>query len=117
MKAIRMKSNVVITSLHPKMIRLLDALVDVWPIQTMWITSGSDGEHSPGSKHYADPLQALDLRRWGLPPDFIHDWPRLGYFLGLDDFDFVVERDHLHVEYDPHGARLRMALHSGRAAE
>ena len=61
------------------------------------ITSGTDGVHMSGSKHYKG--EALDLR---LPPI---EWrgrfiARLGERLG-PDYQIVVEDDHIHVEFDP----------------
>lgn len=64
------------------------------------LTSGRDGKHSWGSKHYAD--CAWDFRTNFFPnvvtkqkaAEGIRD--RLG-----SDFDVVLETTHLHVEYDP----------------
>ena len=63
------------------------------------ITSGVDGKHSRGSLHYQG--SALDFRTHDLLPsvqkkilDEIKQ--RLG-----DDFDVVLEKDHLHVEWQP----------------
>lgn len=60
------------------------------------ITSTYEGNHSPGSLHYAN--DAFDVR-----------WPG-DNFKGLDSeirvrlgnaFDVVMERDHIHIEHDP----------------
>ena len=63
------------------------------------ITSGIDGKHSIGSLHYAG--AAWDFRTREMSPDKqlkLRDEikSRLG-----DDFDVVLERDHLHVEWQP----------------
>jgi hypothetical protein len=62
------------------------------------ITSGVDGKHSRGSIHYMG--GAIDLRtrnvkgREQIIRDDIAD--RLGA-----DFDVVLEKDHIHIEYQP----------------
>lgn len=70
----------------------------------LWITSGNDGVHMRGSKHYED--AALDIRTKNLSKTDKHLLKdtiksRLGR-----DFDLVLEdedgpNEHLHVEYDP----------------
>jgi hypothetical protein len=69
---------------------------------TAIITSGVDGTHSAKSLHYQG--LALDFRTRTVPVaarqplrDAIAD--ALG-----SDFDVVLEKDHLHVEFDPDGA-------------
>lgn len=63
------------------------------------VTSGSDGVHSPQSKHYSH--EALDFRIRNLKP---HDRDALVQacqkVLG-QGFDVVLEQNHLHVEFDP----------------
>lgn len=60
------------------------------------ITSTYEGNHSAGSLHYAN--QAYDIRM----PDkettalSLELMTRLG-----SNFDVVIERDHIHIEYDP----------------
>ena len=56
--------------------------------------------HMAGSKHYTG--DALDWRRWdadalGVTIAIVEE---LRYFLG-DDYDVVLEPNHLHIEYDP----------------
>ena len=63
------------------------------------ITSGTDGKHKVGSKHYSS--EALDIRIFNFPSDqdqdlFIY---RLKARLGKD-YDVILEKDHIHVEYD-----------------
>lgn len=63
------------------------------------ITSGSDGKHGPNSLHYKG--KALDLRTNSLRPDQVHP-----VFLALkealgEQFDVVLEADHIHCEFDP----------------
>lgn len=63
------------------------------------ITSGTDGKHMKGSKHYSG--DALDLRRSNIPTKLLDTYlTRLRGRLG-EDYDVVLEKDHIHVEYDP----------------
>ena len=70
------------------------------------VTSVTDGTHKEGSKHYEG--KAFDIRTWEFHEPGIQ-LPKeekemiAGYLqdaLG-DDFDVVVERTHIHIEYDP----------------
>ena len=63
------------------------------------ITSVCDGEHGPNSLHPKG--RAFDFRIWYLPAQTRADvanalQARLG-----DEFDVVLEHDHIHVEWDP----------------
>ncbi len=65
------------------------------------ITSGTDGKHSRTSLHYRG--DAIDLRTRELDPSVVEAVAgeirnRLG-----PDFDVVVERTHIHMEYQPEG--------------
>lgn len=63
------------------------------------ITSGTDGTHMKGSKHYSG--NALDVRTSNIPKDWLKVYiDRVKNRLG-PDYDLVLEVDHLHVEYDP----------------
>lgn len=65
------------------------------------ITSGLEGEHMPGSLHYEG--RALDFRTiaQGMGDGDIRDVAAdIRGELG-GDFDVVIERTHLHIEYDP----------------
>lgn len=65
---------------------------------TLWITSGIDGAHMVGSKHYIG--EALDMRRSNLvgKEDFVIDkiQKRLG-----KNYQIILEKTHIHIEYDP----------------
>ncbi len=63
------------------------------------ITSGSDGKHGPNSLHYQG--KALDLRTYHLRPDQVHPiYLSLKECLG-EQFDVVLEQDHIHLEFQP----------------
>jgi len=60
------------------------------------ITSTFEGNHGAGSLHYAN--DAIDIRILQTFKNnvFADLRDRLG-----NDFDVVLERDHIHIEYDP----------------
>lgn len=58
------------------------------------ITSTYEGNHSPSSLHYVN--RAIDLRLSNKP---IHS--ELQKLLIPKGFDVVIEKDHVHIEYDP----------------
>ena len=64
------------------------------------VTSGRDGKHGKNSKHYTD--EALDFRIWNLggEENIMLVVDALKDLLG-DDYDVVLEPDHIHAEYDP----------------
>lgn len=63
------------------------------------ITSAIDGRHSRSSKHYTG--CAVDLRTRHLFPGQAEQIvTELKEALG-DDYDVVLEKDHIHLEYDP----------------
>jgi hypothetical protein len=68
------------------------------------ITSAVDGQHSETSLHYAG--QALDFRTWMLTETQQQELvaivkERLG-----QDFDVVLETDHIHLELQPRRASM-----------
>jgi hypothetical protein len=66
------------------------------------ITSGREGQHKDGSKHYLG--KALDFRTRHVPA---HELQALvddiRIMLGAD-YDTILESTHLHIEYDPKDA-------------
>jgi hypothetical protein len=63
------------------------------------ITSGTDGKHKRGSKHYSG--EALDVRTRNLTKANVKRVvDMLAARLGRG-YDVVLETDHIHVEYDP----------------
>lgn len=63
----------------------------------MTITSGKDGKHMKGSKHYSG--NAIDIRIKDMKSDIVILVNRLKNTLGRN-FDVIKEIDHIHVEYD-----------------
>jgi len=64
--------------------------------QEIVITSTYEGNHGAGSLHYAN--QAFDIRKPRINP--VLRLSQLSGSLG-NDFDVIVESDHIHIEYDP----------------
>ena len=64
------------------------------------ITSVTDGKHCIGSKHYTG--HAIDLRIWHMSENQLKTFQ--SFFLKNFDknYDFVREKDHIHIEYEPH---------------
>jgi hypothetical protein len=62
------------------------------------VTSLMDGKHSQRSLHYKG--LAVDLRIWNLNAPVEQVVTALRSALG-EDYDVVLESDHIHVEYDP----------------
>jgi hypothetical protein len=64
------------------------------------ITSGVDGTHKQDSKHYEG--LALDYRTRDLSGREVEVAGKVAAALNPLGYDVVLEKDHLHVEYDPH---------------
>lgn len=63
------------------------------------LTACVDGKHSPGSLHYVG--QAVDFRTSTITAEKRQSLTaRLRSALG-EDFDVILETDHLHIEYQP----------------
>ena len=92
----RFKDDVVWTDIHPKIEQVLhgvDAIFQKFGVEAV-ITSGRDGKHMTGSKHYEG--KAFDLRTWHVIEEL---GKRLRAYLGKY-YDVVVESDHIHIELE-----------------
>lgn len=63
------------------------------------ITSALDSKHSAKSFHYEG--RALDFRTREIPAELRKDFAEAVHAALGDEFDVVLESDHLHVELDP----------------
>ena len=63
------------------------------------VTCGTNGKHSRGSKHYSG--YALDFRTRTIPAAIRPKVAQKAREALGADFDVVLERTHLHVEFDP----------------
>jgi len=78
----------------------------VRPTGDTWITSAADGHHAARSLHYTG--NAVDLRIRDLNSAEVSEWAYLIKEMLGEDFDVVVEPDHIHLEYDTKDTRREM---------
>jgi len=77
---------------------VLDSLLSEYNADAI-VTCGRNGKHGFGSLHYIG--HALDFRRWELTST---QWQsvKIKFRKALGkDFDFVIEGNHIHIEYQP----------------
>lgn len=94
--------GVKVTGMLPEIllaIMITQALYIEWKYTDFVITSIKDGVHMKDSLHYSG--KAFDFRFWNIPDimrsRFVQELKvRLG-----QDYDVVLEVDHIHVEFDP----------------
>lgn len=96
-----LKPGVRFESIHEKIIEALPKVERIYRTfgRDLVITSARDGRHMAGSKHYTG--EAIDTRtRYfsSLQRPDVH-W-EVQNELG-PDYDVVLEKDHIHIEYDP----------------
>lgn len=97
---IRVKSGVRLRGLSPQAFFIITVAAPIWEKHgagELWITSGSDGVHSNNSYHHCG--DGVDLRSRNLPNDPNEAANELRSSLG-DGYDVVVEKTHIHVEYE-----------------
>lgn len=91
------------SGVKPQLLVIAAALANISQVESLElvITSGTDGKHMIGSKHYNG--EALDLRISNLTitqRDLVRT--KLKQRLGVN-YDIVLEKDHIHIEYDKKG--------------
>lgn len=101
---VRFKDGVVLAT-APEMSRALP-VIDRVSRETIGrgviVTSGTDGKHSAGSKHYTglavdlrtNDLTAAEITRYATALD--QELNRSGH-----QYDVIIEATHIHIEYDP----------------
>ena len=98
---IKLKKGVSLNGVQPEMAVAFSVILNVYHRlgHNCTITSCTDGTHSAGSRHYIG--LAMDFRTRDIPD---HKRAQLrgavASSLG-DEFDVILEDDHLHVEFDP----------------
>jgi hypothetical protein len=95
------KPGVRIAGLRPEIVVAVIAASRVWEEagHDLMITSGIEGRHMAGSLHYVG--AAVDLRTNDLHADDVTKLvARVRECLG-EEYDVVVEADHLHIEFQP----------------
>jgi len=92
------KAGVDISRLRPEIRKKLTRIASIsWAMEDeeLVITSTYEGAHSEGSLHYAN--LAVDIRR---KDKRMFTYNEIKKYLG-EDYDVVLETDHIHIEYDP----------------
>ena len=93
----KLKHSVRLLGIRPEMAVALTVIDSLWP--DLVVPSVIDSSHSVGSLHYVG--AAADLRTRDLTLDEVHARvSTLKDALG-QDFDVVIEKSHVHVEYQP----------------
>ncbi len=97
----KLKHSVSLTGIRPEIIIAIMAAMTVFNAlkEELILTSIRDGKHSQGSRHYIG--LAIDIRIRHLS-DEIAKLARDNIKKALtNDFDIILESDHIHIEYDP----------------
>ena len=99
----RLKKGVKIRGVVPELAFMMPAINDIVSqydtIEGCVITSVTDGKHGKGSRHYIG--CAMDIRTRNMTsPQQLACKLALKVDLG-NDFDVVLESNHIHLEYDP----------------
>ena len=77
---------------------VLETILSAYGVDAI-CTCGREGEHSYTSLHYVG--KALDFRSYELNKEEQEE-VRIAFTIALSiDFDFVVEENHFHIEYQP----------------
>jgi len=108
---VKLKNGVIINGAHfyREMTRIVDcfrATAPAFSDDVLWITSANDSTHMSGSLHYMN--RAFDIRIINIIGGFeeAKKWViRAKLALG-DDYDIILERDHIHVEFQPSGQEV-----------
>lgn len=99
---LKFKNGVKMAVLSPQMVLAVQVIADIFQYpfgKDCVITSITDGRHMKGSKHGTG--EGMDFRISHVDED---NWPTLVTLIKTSltaDFDVVLEKDHIHVEYDP----------------
>lgn len=100
----KIKQGVTISGIQPEILMaacIIDTLYsqEYGRPEGVTITSITDGKHKTGSKHYIG--QAIDCRTHYFDKQTKHELKRdIANALGAE-FDVVLEKTHIHVEFDP----------------
>jgi hypothetical protein len=96
-----LKPGVRITGMRPEILLAALAAMEAYRAagHDLMVTACVDGKHMTGSLHYAG--AAIDLRTRDVAPADVQKLiTQIKTCLG-DDFDVLLEVDHLHIEFQP----------------
>ena len=96
-----LKPGVRITGMRPEILLAAVAAMEAYKAvgHDLMVTACVDGKHMAGSLHYAG--AAIDLRTRDVAPADVQKLiTQIKACLG-DDFDVLLEVDHLHIEFQP----------------
>lgn len=98
---ITLKPGVRINGIRPELLLGIMIAESVYSLKnrTLTITACIDGKHSVGSLHYAG--CAVDLRTRDLPAGEPEEITNLLKSALGSDFDVALEKDHIHLEFQP----------------
>ena len=102
MNVLKLKNSVRFYNINYPALTVFRAVLDLWkelvPAINPVLTSANDSRHTTNSKHYSD--LGWDFRTNNLPRATAElATQRLVEILGTN-YDVILEKDHLHVEYD-----------------
>jgi len=105
----KIKKNVKLAGVVPQMLFVIPVVDEASlnclgeePAKNDWgcvITCGTEGKHMQGSAHHTG--RALDFRTRHLDPNLLDLFREEVAAALSDEYDVVLEEDHLHVEWDP----------------
>jgi hypothetical protein len=100
---IRFKPGASLEGVQPETLEAIAVAARVYAkhgIDTLVVTSGTDGKHMVGSLHYKG--LAVDLRTRNIDPYVLHLIMRdLQKELAPRGYDVIFESTHYHIEFDP----------------
>jgi len=99
----KLKKGVKIMGIKPEIafvMPIIDGVVNIYDkVEGCVITSACDSKHGVGSRHYIG--LGIDVRTRNMTePQQQYCATDLNDRLG-EDFDVVLEKDHIHIEFDP----------------
>jgi len=96
---IRYKPGVKVAGIRPEILAAYPVIEAAYGSKTAVITSACDGKHSRGSFHYLG--LAIDLRTRHLEEGGAEQIVKLMVEWLTDEYDVVLESDHIHLEFQP----------------
>ena len=93
------KNGVKVNGIKPEMTLAIMMVNTVIPDAT--ITSVIDGKHSRTSLHYVG--YAIDVRTRDIKPKMQTEYVRQLKEALTDEYDVILESDHIHIEFQPKG--------------